>query len=307
MSTPRRPRPTPHSQPPGRRPKVAGLRKPGEGPSPRPRTEPEHALPDEPDEVDQFAEADAATEADAPAGYDEPEADFGEAAAATPVDDSRRSPRAKARDTGMLRPTSEDEVPVEKEPADYEPRPAANAYNLTGALAATALVLALVAAFFAYKWLTDSGSANAAHVDAAGTAEVKQQVTDAVEALFSYDHRDLSKTEKAADDLLAEGDVRTTYDCLLGEVKRLAPEQKMVATVRVSRVAPIEMDDEKATMLVFVEQSAVRDGKAEEGSYGGGQLTISTVRGEDGKWQVSEIDAYEDKKVAECKAKGGGN
>lgn len=264
MSTPRRPRPTPHSQPPGRRPKVAGLRKPGEGPSPRPRTEPEHALPDEPDEVDQFAEADAATEADAPAGYGEPE-------------------------------------------ADYEPRPAANAYNLTGALAATALVLALVAAFFAYKWLTDSGSANAAHVDAAGTAEVKQQVTDAVEALFSYDHRDLSKTEKAAGELLAEGDVRTTYDCLLGEVKRLAPEQKMVATVRVSRVAPIEMDDEKATMLVFVEQSAVRDGKAEEGSYGGGQLTISTVRGEDGKWQVSEIDAYEDKKVAECKAKGGGN
>lgn len=306
MPTPRRPRPTPSSQPPLRRPRVAGLRKPGEAPSPSPRTEPRHAAPDEAEEW-LASEQEVASEPETTTVEENLEQPVPEAA---PPTDARPSPRAKVPDSGRVKPTSEDETLVDDEPPTYEPpsyqpRRDTSVYNLAPALAAVALVLALVAAFFAYKWLSSSGSsANAAHVDAPRTAEVKQQVTEAVEALFSYDYQDLGKTEKAADDLLTNSEVKATYGCLLGEVKRLAPEQKMVATVRVSRIAPIHLDEENATLLVFVEQSAVRDGSTEDGSYGGGQLTISTVRGENDKWKISEIDAYEDKRIADCKAAG---
>lgn len=350
MSTPRRPRPNPGPQP-GRRPKVAGLRRPGEQPSPRPRSEQDEAEADEArlheteseaqdapasqdvaaDEresaADDVADDSAATDADAATAdaattdADAADADAqepGESTAAatgrgahaaesgpdadaeTPATAARPSPRAKARDTGRPKPETPEELTDSTEDGgdggDRGRTSEGDVYRLTPVLAAIALVLLLLAGFFAFKWISASSSANnMALADAPATADVKQQVTEAVETLFSFDYKNIGKTEQAAKDLLANDEVRGTYDCLYGEVKRLAPEQKMILTTRVARIAPISLQDEDAELLVFVDQAAVRSGK-DKSNYGGSQLTVSAEQ-VDGKWKIAEIDAYDAKKT----------
>lgn len=265
MPTPPRRRPTPTPQPP-RRPQVAGLRKPGVPPSPRPRPAPQ------PEETDLVEDEQA---------QQEPQVQVPEAAV-SPV-------------TGAQEPADER---VEQETQDAQasstsPSRGTNPFTvLTIALSALAVVLIAAATFFAIQYFSVQKTlANKAMVDPAATVNVKQEVTRAVESLFSYDYSDIGKTEKAADELLTNDQVRGVYNSLLAEVKRNAAKQKIIVNSRVSRIAVIELGDESARLLVFVDQSALREGQAES-NVGGGQLTVNAER-VDGKWKVSELDAYE--------------
>ncbi len=156
-------------------------------------------------------------------------------------------------------------------------------------------VLFLVAAvLFAFQYFgVQNSMANKAMVDPAATVNVKQDVTAAVETIFSYDYEAIEKTEQAADDLLITDEVRDVYNALYGEVKRNAPEQKIILTTKVSRIAVIDLSDDSARLLVFVDQSAVRQGE-EEPSVGGSQLTVTAQR-VDGKWKIADLDAYENR------------
>jgi Mce-associated membrane protein len=100
---------------------------------------------------------------------------------------------------------------------------------------------------------------NSALVDTATTSQVKGQVRTAIENSFSYDYTDTARTEKAARNVLV-GDAMRQYEQLFGQVRTQAAAQKLVLVSTVRAVAVRELHNDDATLLVFVDQQAVRTG-----------------------------------------------
>lgn len=164
------------------------------------------------------------------------------------------------------------------------------AFTIFGSMLAVVLISA--AAFFGLQYFeAQKVLANKALVDEEATVDVKREMTAAVETLFSYDYKNIRKTEQAANGILANDKVRGIYNALLSEVKRDAPDQKLIVSSQVSRIAVIELNDDTARLLVFVNQSATRKDNNDP-NIDGGQLTVTAER-LDGKWMVSHLNAYE--------------
>ncbi|MFD2397405.1 hypothetical protein ACFSVJ_12390 [Prauserella oleivorans] len=85
-------------------------------------------------------------------------------------------------------------------------------------------------------------------------------------------------------------EVKQKYDALMGEVKRLAPEQKIVVTVQATRSAVVTLDDDRAKVMVFIDQTATR-ASDNRSSAGGAALWFTTER-RDGAWKVTDMDTY---------------
>ncbi|SFB30779.1 Mce-associated membrane protein [Amycolatopsis marina] len=227
------------------------------------------------------------------------------------------SPRRKARDTGVPKPSSETEIDTDQlEQADAEPAKgretdaeegaAVGATAVTGGagsrrsrtplivgLLVIAVLFAGLAVFFRIQGAeAQSATNNTALVDVARTAQVKQETGAAVERLFSYDYNDMEKTEKAADELLLTDEVREQYAQLLSEVKREAPKQKMVVTAKVTRSGVIMLDDNRAKVLLFIDQTSTRTDKNQT-SAGGAQMSVD-AEFRDGAWKITNLNAYND-------------
>jgi Mce-associated membrane protein len=306
---------------------VAGLRKPAgtsPKPSPRPRPRPEPVSEAEQPRAEQAqAERTEAGRGEVPQA---PQPDVGverdtrrEQAPGEPVEDRpaasgdepetgagdapRPSPRRKVRDTGARRPESEQEITREAKAGT--PRRAAHAaepardgvavrkrrYVLAAAFGVLALVFAGIAVVFQLNRADiSSATANKALLDVGKTAQVQQEVDAAVEALFSYDFNDIAKTERAANDLLATDEVREQYNKQFAEVKRLAPEQKIVVTSNVTRSAVVRLQDDRARVLVFVDQTSTRTDEGQTNT-GGSQLAVTTEL-RDGSWKITGLNTY---------------
>ncbi len=297
------PRSTPS---PVRRPRVAGLRKPPADesaaelptkprprPAPRPFAEPAEPIEPSSGELDTpsaedtqvFAAVETEPQVDALTG--EPSAD--EEAAPRPA--PRPAPRRKKRDAGIAKPTEESEVPVtESSPAGSRP------YVVAGALVLVAVILGGLAFWFHTKEAEiSSATSNTALLDVAKTAQVKDAVSKAAESLFSYDFNNIKKTEDAANDLLANDDVRNKYNSLMGEVKRLAPAQKMIVTCKVTRAAVIMLNGDLAKVMVFVDQTSTRT-DTKKTTAGTAQLHLNAQLQGD-KWKITDMDTYNAPKV----------
>src|SRR5690606_23534704 len=117
-------------------------------------------------------------------------------------------------------------------------------YPVLAALVAATLVLSGLAVFFKLRHSEATElTSNAALVDVATTAEVKQAMSDAAERLFSIDYNDMAKTERAAEQLLGSEEVKSTYDTLMGEYREQAGEQKIVVTTTAVRSAVVLLDE----------------------------------------------------------------
>jgi Mce-associated membrane protein len=309
----------PRSTPPVRRPRVAGLRKPGatDGsgtssapvkatPSPAPRPQPPVAEP-APEVVSEASvvepEAEVTVEAveapeealeaskvtEVPSESSEP-SDASEAAA-------KPSPRAKVRDTGQAKPHDIDEAEADvaaDESGAETAKPKSKAswqLVLAGVLVVVGLLLAAGAVIFKIQADDVSRSTNnTALLDVARTAQVKDQVSKATEALFSYDYNNIAKTETAAADRLVNDEVRGKYNLLMGEVKRLAPQQKMVVTCKVTRSAVIRLEGDRADVMVFVDQSSTR-ADTNKTTAGSAQLHLNAELQGD-KWKITAMNTY---------------
>ncbi|WP_410574260.1 hypothetical protein [Amycolatopsis sp. cmx-4-61] len=276
--------------------------RPAPRPVPRPAAEPEpfesdsgqlDPAPAEDTQVFAAVEADTGAEAepqvDALTG--DPEAEAEEVPA-------RPAPRRKKRDSGTAKPTEEAEVPVagaddpEKPAGAKVPRP----YLVAGALVVVALVLGGLAFWFKSEEVkVSSATSNTALLDVAKTAQVKDAVSKAAEALFSYDFNNIKKTEDAANDLLANDDVKAKYNSLMGEVKRLAPQQKMIVTCKVTRAAVIMLNGDLAKVMVFVDQTSTRT-DTKKTTAGTAQLHLNAQLQGD-KWKITDMDTYNAPKV----------
>ena len=154
-------------------------------------------------------------------------------------------------------------------------------------LAAAVLVAVGALGWFRAVDLRSSDAAeNSAVVDAAATAQVQSEVSQALTQVLTYSYENPSATEAAADQLLA-GDARGEYDTLFAELQRRAPDQELVLTAQVQVAAVEELDGDEARLLVFLDQSSQR-AEDDEASVSAAQLSVDAER-IDGQWKVTGL------------------
>jgi Mce-associated membrane protein len=288
-----------------RKPRVAGLRKPAEtsdessapapaeARKPRPRPAPQPIpRPGRFPEAEGFENSAEDTAVFSAVDVEEPasvDALTGEAP--TPA---KRAPRRKVRDAGEAKPEDVEEAEAKQvnDGAVYDPKStSASPYMLAIALVVVGLLLFGASAYFLIQKIDVSdATSNSALLDVAATAQVKDQVSKATEALFSYDYNNIKKTEDAANDLLVNDDVKAKYTSLMGEVKRLAPAQKMVVTCKVTRAAVIRLNGDLADVMVFVDQTSTR-ADTKKTTAGSAQLHLNAQLQGD-KWKITDMNTY---------------
>lgn len=142
---------------------------------------------------------------------------------------------------------------------------------------------------FFFQWKAGKSSYDAALVDASLTSEVNGQVREGVEKAFSYNFADVAATEKAANELLA-GKAKCQYNAVFGPVKTLAPQQKLVVTVKVVASAVSSLKGDRATVLVFVDQVTLRT-TDNQSSGGTAMLRVGAAR-VDSRWKIDNMEMF---------------
>ncbi|MEB3368711.1 prolipoprotein diacylglyceryl transferase [Saccharopolyspora mangrovi] len=287
---------TNRQQPAARRPKVAGLRK-------RP-TSPASAEAAAKSEDNDQANGTAVTEtpeptaaAEAPETTEtadaEPETQVSEAVSDEEQDSASASdesgtaeaaPESEGVDSAGAEPESAEQESAEPE-SDSTSGAAGKPWVLWGA---TALLFAL-AIFFGvatYTTYNTGPAANEALTSAGATSEVNGQVSDGIEKLFSYDFNDTAKTENAAKDLLV-GSAVQKYNELFALVKQQAPQQQLIVTTTVKNSAVTRLEGDRAEVLVFVDQHAMRANTGES-NIGPAQLSVSAEKQGD-SWKITQL------------------
>jgi Mce-associated membrane protein len=152
-------------------------------------------------------------------------------------------------------------------------------------VAVLATVLAVVSGVSAHELRTGGAAGNRALTDVAATEDVIDAVTEAVETVFSYEYRDTARTREAARELLV-GPAVEQYEALFAQVERQAPARGTVLSTAVRSAGVVELRDDRASLLVFVDQQILETGAGH--TSGASQLSISAVRG-DGSWKIDGI------------------
>ncbi|CAM06020.1 Mce-associated membrane protein [Saccharopolyspora erythraea NRRL 2338] len=222
-------------------------------------------------------------------------------AASDDASEEVESADAQSADT---RPTEEKAERAAQEPVTervrHEPRTEAiprpheegtnrgNRVLITALLVATA-VFAVVALFFGLqvRSLQETGpAANDALTDGPATSEINGQVTDAVAKVFSYDFADTAKTERAANEVLT-GQAVDEYNRLFATVKQQAPLQKLVVTTTVKASGVTRLQGDRAEVLLFVDQQAVRTDSGQT-NVGPAQIVVGVEKHGD-RWKINKI------------------
>jgi Mce-associated membrane protein len=210
----------------------------------------------------------------------------------------RRTP-ARPRDP-VPPPDPDDEVaaedePIEAESPEVEPAEAQPRAGWRSVLRLPVLlIVAAVLLAGGGVWLVldahgmrASGSArNRALVDTAATAEVNASVTNSLNKIFSYSYDKTEVTEQAAANVL-RGRALDAYHQLFGQVRALAPQQKLVLTTRVVSSAVQYLDGDHAQLLVFLDQSATRADNNST-SAAAAQLSVTAKR-EGDVWVITDL------------------
>lgn len=272
----------PNRQTPTRRPKVAGRRK-------RDATYGE-ALQTEAQEVQAPQAPQEAQEACLAAGEEAATSD--EASASREAASVEATPaEAEAVGSSGGEPERAD-VPMMMQIEAGQPKAANRVPTWRGsswALWVATVVFAGLAVWFgieSYVVRYSGAAANEALVSAGATSEVNGQISDAVEKLFSYDFNDTAKTENAARDLLVGGAVQR-YDELFKVVKEQAPQQQLIVTTVVKSSAVTRLQGDRAELLLFVDQHAMRANTGESNT-GPAQISVSAEKQGD-RWKITQI------------------
>jgi Mce-associated membrane protein len=130
---------------------------------------------------------------------------------------------------------------------------------------------------------------NVALTDASATSQVRQQVSAAINTIFSYNYADTGTTRAAAQRLLTGPAVRQ-YDSLFRLVQQEAPEQHLVLTTKVTNVGVELLIGDRARLLIFADQRDTRQ-KTQQTSYAGAMFAVNAVR-QNGRWKIESIDTF---------------
>ncbi|WP_198047355.1 hypothetical protein, partial [Kutzneria sp. 744] len=288
------PRRNANAQPPIRRPRVAGLRRP------TPAAQPEVASSEAAPPVDERvsgrlpvdeAPAESQVEVVAPAVIGaEPEP-----AAAT---DSRPDSEPAEREFTKVFPDDEPEPAVrERRPVGERMAPVGRALarlrprTVLGPIVMVLVAAVLTAAGFWFRgeagMVLDNGSAaNKALTDTGATTDVVTQVTQDLQAISSYKYTDLAGAQKAGQ-AASTGKFLDDYNKLFDQVKSQAPAQKAVVTGQVAKIGVRVLQGDDAILLAFIQQTTTRADTNKSSSVG--LVYTVTAHRSGGKWLVSEL------------------
>ncbi|MFD5360884.1 hypothetical protein ACFWJ2_16085 [Streptomyces tendae] len=175
-------------------------------------------------------------------------------------------------------------------------------------LAATAAVLVLGGCGFfyaAHQLRSQAPARNHALTDTEATTRVAGDVGDALARIFSYTPDGTAAAERSASTVL-DGRAARQYETLFARVRDDLTEQRVTLSTRAVRTGVIELEDDRARLLVFLDQTSHRgDGKGEdkdkdkdkgkdegdvEATTAAAQLTV-TARLDDDRWRIVDIKA----------------
>ncbi|MET9766163.1 hypothetical protein [Streptomyces sp. NPDC006415] len=208
---------------------------------------------------------------------------------ATAPDAVKAAPDTLDDDTA---PRPADDIPTAGAP---RPRPKASRLRLTLPAVLCALTVLLGAfavwAFASASSLRDEPARqNAALTDIGRTSEVKGRIGEAVGAVFSYDYASPARSDRAASTYLTGRAVQQHKD-MLADVRKQAPDQKLVLTTTVTGSGVEFLDGDRARLLIFADQSNTRTGKDEETTYAAAMFAVDAVRRGDA-WLIAAIDTF---------------
>lgn len=170
--------------------------------------------------------------------------------------------------------------------------PAPATRKRTAVLLVVTVLLAAAAAFFGYQWYSTqfTGSAtNSALTDVGVTAEVSQQVGEAVTKVYSFDHARLQQSEDAARAMITP-EFTPEFERIFGSVRELAPQQQAVVTATIPKSAVAHVDGDRASVYVFVNQVISRqtDGGAPQEGSAAARLRVDAEY-LDGRWKIAAM------------------
>jgi Mce-associated membrane protein len=169
---------------------------------------------------------------------------------------------------------------------------------LTLGVAVLALLTVLLGGFAAWaagKASDLHGSAarhNTALTDSARTSEVKGSVSQAVNAVFSYDYADTARTDKAAARVLT-GRAKQQYASMIAQVKAQAAARRTVLTTTVTDAGVELIDGHRARLLLYADQrnTSTAKGSAGDTAYSAAMFAVDAVE-QDGTWRIASIDTF---------------
>ncbi|MER6152221.1 hypothetical protein [Streptomyces hirsutus] len=158
------------------------------------------------------------------------------------------------------------------------------------ALAGTAALLLVAGCGFfhgAHQLRSAPPVRNQALTDTEATTRVAGEVGHALARAFSYTPDGSAAAERSARTVLS-GRAARQYQALFDQVRDDLTEQRVTLSTRVARTGVIELDDEKARLLVFLDQTSHR-GK-DTATTAAAQLTV-TARLVNDQWRITDIKA----------------
>jgi Mce-associated membrane protein len=178
------------------------------------------------------------------------------------------------------------DAPAEKGPPNGRLRRAA--------LAATAAVLVLGGCGFfyaAHQVRSQAPAQNHALTDTEATTRVAGEVGDALARIFSYTPDGTAAAERSATTVL-DGRAARQYETLFARVRDDLAEQRVTLSTRAVRTGVIELDGDRARLLVFLDQTSHRGEDKAKGkaTTAAAQLTV-TARLDDDRWRIVDIKA----------------
>ncbi|WP_142233045.1 nuclear transport factor 2 family protein [Streptomyces calvus] len=157
-------------------------------------------------------------------------------------------------------------------------------------LAGTAAVLVLGGCGFlhaAHRLNSAPSAENRALTDTEATARVAGEVGNALARVFSYTPDGTAAAERSARTVL-DGRAARQYDVLFDRVRGDVAEQRVTLSTRAVRTGVVELDGDRARLLVFLDQTSRRGTDA--ATTAPAQLTV-TARLRDDRWRIVDITA----------------
>ncbi|MFC5804641.1 hypothetical protein [Streptomyces formicae] len=136
----------------------------------------------------------------------------------------------------------------------------------------------------------DPAVRNTALTDVARTTEVKGQVADAVNAVFSYNYAATAANDRAVKDRLT-GRAVAQHREMLATVRAKAAAQKLVLTTTVTESGVELIDGDRARVLVFADQSNTSTASLGGTTFGAAMFAVDLVRMGD-LWRIANIETF---------------
>jgi Mce-associated membrane protein len=288
----------PAAQPPSRRPRVAGLRKPDGPPLTEADETPTQIIPATPPSPTP-RNTDGSTTT---AGAEESLAARRARRAATKAD----SPdRAEAGDKVAEKLDAISKT-LDEKPADSgrgAPRwvtgIGSSARGLADStkiliLAIAAVLLACVGAFTGLMWhntIGNSTASNTAYVDTGTTAQVVGDVVNAMQRVLTYTYANPNQTAQDAQNLLT-GSAQCQFNELYKTVRSEAPAQKITVTASIdTKNSGVEMiQGDQARLLLMVYQESTRGANGQQATSEG-VLEVGAIK-QGNTWKVDNISTF---------------